>query len=241
VEMIKKNFPQVILKENKENFGFGKANNQGMKMSKGDYIFLLNSDTIVQDNAVRILVDYLDTNKDTMMVGPRLLNADFTFQHACRRKLPTPLNSFYHLFGLVHIFKKNKTINSYKKYTDDPNITEPIEALSGAAMMFRREVFENIGGFDEKFFMYGEDLDFCKRIYDQGWKTVYVSESKIVHLGGGSSKKRRTKSLINFYDSMWIYYVKHYKAKNNFVVNLVVFCAINLKKYLVLVFNFFKK
>ena len=212
-----------------------------MKMAKGEYLFLLNSDTIVQENAIKILVEYLDHNKDTMMVGPRLLNADFTFQHACRRKLPTPLNSFYHLFGLVHVFKKNKIINSYKKYTDDPDVTETIEALSGAAMMFRREVFESIGGFDEKFFMYGEDLDFCKRVYDKGWKTVYVSDSKIVHLGGGSSKKRRTKSLINFYDSMWIYYNKHYKMSNNFFLNFMVFYAINLKKTFALILNFCKK
>lgn len=241
VEMIKKEFPQVILIENKDNLGFGKANNQGMKIAKGEYFFLLNTDTIVLDGAINRLVNYLDEKKDVMRVGPKLLNEDRTFQHACRRNLPTPANSFFHLFGLVKIFKKSKRVNEYKQYSVDSNKTEVVEAISGAAMMFRREIFDTIGGFDEDFFLYGEDLDFCKRIYDKGWKTMYVHDAEIVHLGGASTGKRRTKSLVNFYDSMWIYYKKHYYKKHSMIVRFIIFIGIKIKLGIVLLFNFFKR
>ena len=164
VEMIKKDFPQVKLIVNPDNRGFGKANNQALKIAQGDYLMLLNSDTIVQDKALEKLVSYLDQHPDVMMVGPRLLNKDLTFQHACRRRLPNITNSFFHLFGLTKIFKNSKVVNNYKRYTDDTEIIAESDGLSGAAMMFRKEVFEKIGGLDEIFFMYGEDLDWCYRI-----------------------------------------------------------------------------
>lgn len=240
VEMIKQDFPQAILVENKDNLGFGKANNQALKIAKGDYLMFLNTDILVLDGAINKLVEYLDKNSDVIMVGPRLLNKDLTFQHACRRSLPNPTNSFFHLFGLAKIFKNSKVINSYKKYNIDPEITGPTEALSGAAMMFRRQVYIEVGGFDEMFFMYGEDLDFCKRIIDRGWQTVYVSYAKIIHFGGQSSGQRKVKSLINFYQAMWIYYRKHYFKKSRLLVSLVVWCAIKIRMTLALTINLFK-
>ncbi len=238
VEMIKKEFPQATLIANNDNRGFGKANNQGLKIAKGEYLMFLNTDVIVLDGALNKLVSYLDQHADVMMVGPRLLNKDLTFQHACRRMLPNPTNSFFHLFGLTKIFKNNKHVNEYKQYASDPEVTGPSEALSGAAMMFRRQVYAEIGCFDEAFFMYGEDLDFCKRVLDRGWKTVYVSGAKIIHFGGQSSGKRRTKSLINFYEAMWIYYKKHFKY--NFLINLLVWLGVQFRMAVALSMNIFK-
>lgn len=237
MEMIKNEFPQVRIIENKENLGFGKANNQGLKIAKGDYLMFLNTDVIVLDGAINKLVDYLDGHADVMMVGPMLLNRDMTFQHACRRMLPNPVNSFFHLFGLTKIFKNNKFVNEYKQYAADPEVTGPTEALSGAAMMFRRRVFVEIGGFDESFFMYGEDLDFCKRVLDKNWKTVYVSEARIIHFGGQSSGKRKVKSLINFYEAMWLYYKKYFKY--NVLINLFVWLGIKSRMVLALSKNIF--
>ncbi len=238
VEMIKKEFPQVILIENKDNLGFGKANNQGLKIAQGDYLMFLNTDVVVLGGAINRLLNYLDVHLDVMMVGPRLLNKDLTFQHACRRMLPNPINSFFHLFGLTKIFKNNRLVNDYKQYATDPEVTGPIQALSGAAMMFRGQVYSEIGGFDERFFMYGEDLDFCKRVLDKGWKTVYVSDAKIIHFGGQSSGKRRIKSLINFYEAMWLYYKKHFKY--NILINLAVWLGIKFKMVLALSKNSLK-
>lgn len=241
VKVIKEKFPQVIIIENKENSGFAKGNNIGLKIAKGDYLMYLNTDTIVLDGALNKLVGYLDTHPDVMMVGPRLLNGDLSFQHACRRSLPNISSSFFHLFGLTKIFKKNKRINAYKKYSDDPNVTEPVEALSGAAMLFRRAVYEKTGGLDETFFMYGEDLDFCKQVLDAGWKTVYVADAKIIHFGGGSSAKRRTKSLVNFYEAMWLYYQKHFSARHFFVLNGLIWVGIKIRLYIALFQNTLKK
>lgn len=240
VEMIKKEFPQVQIMENKENLGFGKANNQGLKIAQGDYIMLLNTDVVVLDAALNKLVSYLDQHTEVMMVGPRLLNKDLTFQHACRRMLPNPTNSFFYLFGLTKIFKNNKFVNEYKQYTIDPEITGPTQALSGAAMMFRQQVYNEIGGFDEAFFMYGEDLDFCKRVLDKGWKTVYVSEARIIHFGGQSSDKRRVKSLLNFYEAMWLYYKKHFYKKHSIVFHFFVWLGIKTKMLIALVKNYLK-
>ena len=237
VEMIKKEFPLVRLIENDDNKGFGKANNQGLKIATGEYLMFLNTDVIVLDKAINKLVDYLDQHPDVMMGGPRLLNKDLTFQHACRRMLPNPTNSFFHLFGFAKIFKKNKFINDYKQYNSNPDITGQTQALSGAAMLFRRQVYEEIGGFDEVFFMYGEDLDFCKRVLDKGWKTMYISNAKIIHFGGQSSDKRRVKSLINFYQAMWVYYKKYFYSKHNFIFNGIVWLGIKLKMVASLVFN----
>ena len=240
-QMIKTEFPQAILIENNENFGFAKANNQGLKIARGEYLMFLNSDTVVLEGALETLVKYLDEHPDVMMVGPMLLNGDMTFQHACRRNLPDPVSSFFHLFKLTKIFKKNKFVNQYKRYSDDTTITEPVQAFSGAAMMFRRRVYEEIGGLDEMFFMYGEDLDFCKRVFDKNWKSVYVSEARIIHYGGGSSKKRRIKSLINFYEAMWIYYKKHFYNKKNVFFNFIVWSGVKIKMYIALVANSIKK
>ncbi len=240
VEMIKREFPQVVLITNTDNLGFGKANNQALKIAKGDYIMFLNTDVVVLEGALNKLVHYLDQHQDVMMVGPRLLNKDLTFQHACRRRLPNPINSFFHLFGLTKIFKNSKLVNEYKQYDLSPDITGPAEALSGAAMMFRRRVYEEIGGFDERFFFYGEDLDFCKRVLDQGWKTVYVSEANIIHFGGQSSAKRRTQSLHNFYQAMWLYYKKHFYKKYNIIFSLVVWLGIKLRMAIALTVNCLK-
>ncbi|MBI2037796.1 MAG: glycosyltransferase family 2 protein [Candidatus Magasanikbacteria bacterium] len=240
VEMIKKEFPQVILIENSDNRGFGKANNQGLKIAKGDYLMFLNTDVVVLDHAIEKLVNYLDTHADVMMVGPRLLNRDLTFQHVCRRMLPNPTNSFFHLFGLTKIFKNSKFVTDYKQYLADPEVTGPAQALSGAAMMFRKAVYEQIGGFDETFFMYGEDLDFCKRVLDKGWKTVYVSEAKIIHFGGQSSGKRWVKSLINFYEAMWLYYRKHFYNQHNIILNLIIWMGIKVRMAIALLINYLK-
>jgi len=234
--MVKNEFPQVILIENGDNLGFSKANNQGLAIARGDYLMYLNSDVIVLEK----LVARLDEHAEAAMVGPKLLNADMTFQHACRRNLPDPINSFFHLFGLTKIFKKSKLVNAYKRAAEDEDETGPTEGLSGAAMMFRRSVYEKIGGLDEDFFMYGEDLDFCKRVGENCGIIVYVSEARIIHLYGASSKKRKVGSLFNFYDAMWLYYKKHFYTQHNVLVNGVIWMGIKSRLAVALAANSLK-
>lgn len=240
VEALRAQFPQITIVANDTNLGFGRANNQGMRLAKGQYIFLLNSDTVVLDQAIEKMVAYLEANSDVMMLGPKVLNADHTFQHACRRMLPTPASSFYHLFGLVKIFRSNTRVNAYKGYNREPNVTEPVQALSGAAMMFRRQVYEVTGGFDERFFMYGEDLDLCKQVFDHGWKTVFLHTAEIIHYGGASSKKSRYQSIVNFYQAMWLYYYKHWGTKHGWPLQVVIWIGIKLRLLVALAINVFK-
>lgn len=234
-------FPRAILIRNVDNLGFAKANNQGLQIATGKYLMYLNSDTVVLNRALEKLVAYMDMHPDVMMVGPKLLNGDRTFQHACRRRLPDPLNACLYLFGIGKLFPRAAWANRYKRGSDDPNITEPVEALSGAAMLFRRSVYEAIGGLDETYFMYAEDLDFCKQVKDRGWKTVYVHDAEIIHYGGQSTKKRQRASIKNFYNAMWLYYKKHFWKRYPKVVHPFVWCGIALRKNLALLTNAYKK
>ncbi len=222
IEMIKEEFPQIVHLVNTENLGFGKANNQGMAKATGEVFFLLNSDTIVHTHAVDTLYAYLQEHQEVGMVGPKLLNADGTFQHACRRRLPNPLNSFLYLSGIGKIFPRSEVMNAYKMQAESPDISGPVEAISGAAMCFRRSVYAATGGFDERFFMYGEDLDLCKMTHDNGFPIHYVHTAVITHLGGQSSKRSRLKSLFNFYEAMWLYYDKHYRTGHPWIIRQLI-------------------
>ena len=224
VEMIKKEFPTVILIENKINEGFAKGNNIGLKIAQGEYLILLNSDTIVLDHAIEKLVKFLDEKSEVMLIGPKLLNKDGSFQTACRRNLPNIKNSFLYLFSIKNLIKSDKNYKS----NNNENISGYCEAISGAAMMFRREVYEKIEGLDEQFFMYAEDLDYCKQVFDQGWKTYYLSDAHITHLGGESSKQRSSKSLYFFYKTMWQYYRKHLYKNNSLFTNCLVYLGIKI-------------
>lgn len=238
VEMVKDFFPQTVLLDNKANLGFAKGNNVAMKIAKGDYLMLLNSDVIVLDGAINKLVEYLDTHPDVYLAGPRLLNKDGSFQDSCRRRLPNPWNSFVYLFGLSFLFGKKD--GYHQKHEGSEKEIGEAGAISGAAMIFRRQVYEAIGGLDESFFMYGEDLDFCKRVSDKFGKIGYVGTAAITHLYGQSSKKRKVGSIINFYDAMWFYYRKHFYAGSSPIFNGLVFTGIRLKLLLALLRNTFK-
>lgn len=220
VEMIKKDFPSVVLIENNDNKGFAGANNDALKIARGEYLMLLNSDTIVLDQALEKMVKFLDENKDVMMTGPKLVGKKGEFQEVCRKNIPNIKNSFLYLFGI-----KDKSEGSYRNKTN-PEESGYWDSISGAAMMMRREVYEKIGGLDERYFMYAEDIDYCKQVFDMGWKTYYLSSANIVHLGGESSKQRSTKSLYYFYKTMWQYYKKHLFKENNIIVNYIVFLGI---------------
>lgn len=240
VEMVREAFtsvnsaqgPGVIVIANKKNRGFAGGNNDGLAKAAGEYLMLLNPDTIVHDRAIEKLVQYLDAHDDVMMVGPKLLNRDGSFQAACRRNLPNPKNAFLHLFGLGK--------GEYKR-TDDPDVSGPTEAISGAAMMVRRSVYETLGGLDEQFFMYAEDLDYCKRVADKGWQTYYLADARITHLGGESTKQRKTKSIKDFYGTMWLYYRKHFQTKNFFLLNWIVYIGIVVRCRIALLQNLFAK
>ena len=221
----------------KENNGFAAGNNLAIKKAKGKYVLLLNSDTVVLDDSLDKIYNYMEENKDVGATGCQVLLESGELDKACRRSFPNPQNAFYRLF---HIPTKNKNDNYNLDELDDDGIYE-IDCLTGAFMFIRKIALEDIGGgLDETFFMYGEDIDLCYRIKKAGWKIVYFGKSKIIHYKGASSKKQKSKLIYEFYRAMYIYYKKHLANNNSFFINGLVYLGIVILCILKLFLNLFK-
>jgi len=188
VQMVNNEFPEVIIIVNPRNVGFGVANNQGVHIARGDFILLLNSDTIVYPGAFQSMVDYLKNHPDVKIVGPCLLNPDMSVQMQCKRGFPRFLNSLGHFSGLAYLFPTLRPLNGY--LSPLPNdVTHEVDAVSGACLMITRNVIDQAGGlFDEQYFMHFEDIDLCFRIKKLGYKIYYIHSAKVVHLKGQSSR-----------------------------------------------------
>ncbi len=209
VEMIRQHFPQIQLIVNKTNVGFARANNQALRRARGRYILLLNPDTIVQEDTLRVMLTFFDENRDVGLAGCKILNPDGTFQLACRRSFPTPWVAFTRLIGLSKLFPKSRMFGRYNLTHLNPDETYEIDAVSGSFMMFRRSVYERVGGLDEEFFMYGEDIDWCYRIQQAGWKIFYVHSTQIIHYKGESTRRSSIDEIRMFYDAMHLFVRKH--------------------------------
>ena len=199
------------------NIGFGAANNIGIQQSKGKYVLLLNPDTIVHELTLKHMLDYMNSHIDTGIAGCRVLNADGSFQIACRRGFPSPWASFCKLFGLQSLFPSSKLCAGYNLTYKSIYETYEVDALIGAFMFCRREVLEQIHGFDTDFFMYGEDLDLCYRAQLSGWKVTYVHEPTIIHFKGESTKRSSLNAIHVFYSSMEIFTKKHFNNSTLFL------------------------
>ncbi|MBN1299761.1 MAG: glycosyltransferase [Melioribacteraceae bacterium] len=227
-EEIPSKFPAIKFLRNEKNLGFGKANNQGLELANGEYILLINPDTIVKEDTIERLIQFLEANPDAGMVSCKVLNPDGTLQLACRRSYPTPWVSFSKITGLSHLFPKSKLFAKYNlTYLDENEINE-VDAISGAFMLFRRNIYNEIGGFDPKFFMYGEDLDFCYRIQQAGYKIYYVPSTEIIHYKGESTKRSNLDETKVFYDAMHLFVQKHFSS--SFLVKWILKFAIGLRK-----------
>lgn len=212
-ELLSEKFPDVKLIRNNRNLGFAKSCNQGLEMAQGNYLVLLNPDTIVQEDTFLKMLEFFKKHPDTGMLGCKILNPDGTLQLACRRSFPTPWIAFAKLSGLSYLFPKSKVFGKYNLTYLDPDQSYEVEAISGSFMMIQKQVLEQVGGLDESFFLYGEDLDWCYRIREQGWKVRYFPETQIIHFKGESSKRAQLDNLRIFYDAMGRFAKKHFRKK----------------------------
>lgn len=239
-KVIKEKFTQVKLINNKENLGFAKANNIGIKQSNGCYILLLNSDTIVKDNTIDQIVQYMEENREIGAAGCKVVLPDGSLDLACKRSFPTPQNALYNALKLDKFFPDNKRFGDYNlTYLDENEINE-VDCLVGAFMMIRREVLEEVGLLDEDYFMYGEDIDLCYRIKQAGWKIVYYPEVEITHYKGGGRGKKSYHIIYEFYRSMYLFYNKHYKNKYSFLTRSIVYIGVFFRCLLAILLNIFK-
>lgn len=212
VEMVKSKFPNVRLIENPANVGFARANNIALRQTSGRYILLLNPDTIVQEDTLKTMIRFLDDHPEAGLAGCKILNPDGTFQLPCRRSFPTPWVAFTKIFGLSALFPKSRLFGRYNLTFLSPDETYPVDAVSGSFMMLRREVYEKVGGLDEAFFMYGEDLDWCYRIQQAGYRVYYVPRTQIIHFKGESTRRSDIDEIRMFYQAMQLFVEKHFSS-----------------------------
>ncbi len=197
---------------NDKNLGFSKANNIGLEIATGDYLLLLNSDTVLSRNVLKDSLNFMENHPEYDVLGCKVVLPDGKLDAACKRSFPTPLNSLYHTLKLDKIFSNNRHFGSYNLTYVNPDTTMEVDCIMGAFMLLRREVYEDVGGLDSDYFMYGEDIDWCYRIKEAGYRIVYHPEGEITHYKKKSwNGKRNPEVLDAFYDSMLIFYDKHYQ------------------------------
>jgi len=210
-QMVRQRFPQVRLIENDVNRGFAAANNQAIARASGDYILLLNSDTIVLDNALAKTLRVARRHPETGIVGCRVLNADRTLQPSCFMA-PSLLNLLLLTTYLSRLFKRNRFFGRERMTWWDRTDQRPVEVVTGCFMLIRRQVIHDIGLLDEDFFMYGEETDFCWRAGQAGWQLLFTPEAEIIHLGGASSRQVRPEMILQLRGSILLFMKKHRSA-----------------------------
>ena len=238
--MVKKKFPNVILIENHQNLGFAKANNKALKIARGNYILILNPDTLIQEDTLLVLKNFLDEHPDVSAAGCKLINPDGSFQVASRRSIPTPWVAFTKIVGLSRVFPKSKLFGRYNMTYVSPDLASEVDVLSGSLMMVRSDILKKVGYFDEDYFMYGEDIDLCYKIKKIGGKIYYTPRTKAIHYKGESTKIGEFSYITNFYTSMLIFIDKHFKDHYSIFVKLLLKTGIYLRAYIAYLISFFK-
>ena len=215
-EMVRRRFPRIRLIANAANLGFAKANNIALKEARGKFLLLINPDTIVQEDTIRVMREFLQNHPEAGLAGCKILNPDGSFQLACRRGFPTPWVAFTKIFGFSKLFPNTKIFGKYNLTYLKIEETYPVDAVSGSFMMVRKETFDQVGGLDERYFMYGEDLDWCYRIRQAGWRIFYVHSTQIIHYKGESTRRSSLDEIRTFYDAMHLFVKKHFRSSKFF-------------------------
>ncbi|MDR1345168.1 MAG: glycosyltransferase [Bacteroidales bacterium] len=226
VEMLRECYPQVQTIDNQCNVGFSRANNQAMRLARGNYVLLLNPDTLVQADTFEKCLRFMDEHPDAGGLGVKMVNGKGEFLPESKRGLPLPGVAFYKIFGLSKFFPKSKKFGTYHLTYLDNNEIHSVEVLSGAFMLMRKSVLDQTGYLDEDYFMYGEDIDLSCRIIRSGYKNYYFPETQIIHYKGESTKKNSVNYVFVFYKAMQIFAKKQFSSHNaklfNFIINMAI-------------------
>ncbi|MCC5927449.1 MAG: glycosyltransferase [Bacteroidetes bacterium] len=241
VEYLSSKFTNVVFIANNANVGFGKANNQGIQVSRGKYILLLNPDTLIKENTLSVMISHMDNHPQTGAAGCKLLNPDGTFAPESRRSVPTPSSALWKVLGLTSIFPKSKRFSDYYLGWMDEDEPGSIPVLSGAFMFFRASVLKELGGFDERFFMYGEDIDLSYRTTQLGYQIDYVPSTSIIHYKGESTKKDHLDYVVMFNKAMYQFFDKHYSSGYSFLFKFIVKAGIIIRATSSYVVSSFRK
>lgn len=241
LKMLADKFPQVKVIANKDNVGFSRANNQAIRISTGEYVLLLNPDTVVEDDTFEKCLRFMDEHSDAGGLGVKMLDGRGNFLPESKRGLPTPMTAFYKIFGLIKLFPHSKRIARYYMGHLSPDETNEVEILAGAFMLMRRATLDKCGLLDETFFMYGEDIDLSYRITLAGYKNYYFPETRIIHYKGESTKKTSVNYVVVFYNAMKIFAQKHFRKKGAGLFSVCIDMAIYLRAFVALIQQFVRK
>ena len=241
IEYLAAKFPNVQFVCNKENRGFAKACNEGLELTKGKYILFLNPDTIVPEDCFLRCIEFLASHTEAGALGTKMIDGSGKFLKESKRSFPSPLTSLYKLFGLSTVFPRSKTFSKYHLGNLNENETHEVDVLAGAFLMVKKEVIDKIGGFDEIFFMYGEDVDLSYRIQKAGYKNYYFADSSIIHFKGESSRKGSLNYVRMFYKAMSIFVRRHYKTGKANLFNFFIRIAIWIRAIMTATGNFIQR
>jgi GT2 family glycosyltransferase len=237
-DMLQTEFPTVRLIQNQENLGYTYPNNQAMQLAKGRFIALLNPDTLVHSGAFEQLCAFLESHPDVGIVGPKVLNPDGTLQAPCRRGDSRPWAVISYFTGLAKRFPDKAFFNGYLLTHLPEDQIHPVDGVSGSCMFIRREVVDQIGYLDERFFAYQEDADYCLRARQAGWQVYYNPEAQITHFGGqGGSRVQPYRSIWAWHKSYFLYYRKHFAGDYFFLFNWLYYVAMGVKLLMALLKN----
>jgi N-acetylglucosaminyl-diphospho-decaprenol L-rhamnosyltransferase len=209
-EMAATEFPWVELVRSPRNGGFARGNNQALRRARGAAILLLNPDTRMPRGGIADLLDRLRAHPEVGIVGPKLLRPNGSMHLACRRSFPTPTIAFYRFSGLARLRPASPRFGRYNLTFLDPDLPMEVDSVCGACLLVRRQVVQRIGLLDERFFMYGEDLDWCMRTRQAGWTVRYEPGIVVQHQHGAASRKRALRTTFHFFRAMDLFYRKHY-------------------------------
>jgi GT2 family glycosyltransferase len=243
-QMVARDFPSVHLIESPENLGFGRANNLVFAKTRDEYVLVLNPDTEIGAQCLLGCRRFADEHRDVGILGCRVVLPDGTLDRACKRGIPTPLNALCYFTGLDRLFPRHPVIGGYNATYVAETEQADVGAVVGAFMWIRREALDAVGGFDEEFFMYGEDLDLCYRFTQAGWRVVYVPRYEVRHHKGVSSgikdhSARQSKASLSdrvrmageFHDAMLTFYNKHHRGRYPKLVDALVLLAVRVRRW----------
>lgn len=238
VSMLRAEYPAARLILNSRNEGFTRPINQALQHSQGRYLLLLNPDTVILPGAFNVLVEYMDAHPEVGICGPKVLNRDGSMQKACRRGVSRPWAAISYFSGLSKLFPRSKLFGGYLlNYLDEDEIHE-VDGVSGSCMLIRRQVIEQVGLFDERYFAYQEDADYCFQAKQAGWKVVYLPTAQIVHYGGqGGSRVQPYRSIIEWHRSYYLYYRKNLADDYFFLFNWLYYLLMMFKLAFSLILN----
>ncbi|OPX90608.1 MAG: N-acetylglucosaminyl-diphospho-decaprenol L-rhamnosyltransferase [Pelotomaculum sp. PtaB.Bin104] len=220
-EMVRAEFPQVILIENTQNRGFAAANNQGMRICRGRYVLLLNSDTVVLDKAIQKVMSFADKHPEASVIGCKVLNPDKTLQPTCFM-FPSLLNLLLSTTYLYKLFPCSRFFGREQMSWWDRNDVRQVDVVTGCFMLVRREAIEQVGLMDEDYFMYAEETDWCWRFKRAGWNNLFYPDSQIIHLGGQSSKQVRVAMIVQLRRAILQFIRKNYGALQYYLGSILV-------------------